>query len=185
MKKTGFTLVELLVVIGIIAVLVTLSMVGVNLAKAKARTAKALHDIDVIYQAIATLANDTNSWPGHQTAGQVCSSSCAQRKICGQDSSSATCNFGVSDTSSGIIATDALYGGWSGPYMPSMPIDPWNHEYFFYTDYRVTNADNQPCGTNDPVIDCRPAVVVGSYGPDGLGAPANVYGADDIIKIIK
>jgi len=42
----GFTLIELLVVIAIIGVLATMSTAAVNIAKNKARIAKAQNDID-------------------------------------------------------------------------------------------------------------------------------------------
>jgi prepilin-type N-terminal cleavage/methylation domain-containing protein len=185
-NSRGFTLIELLVVIAIIGVLATMSTVAVNLARNKARIAKAQNDIDEIYKAIASMANDTNFWPKHQTIDSVCTSSCSNNEICGPDATNATCATGLSASSSGIIATDGIFGGWNGPYMYQVPLDPWNHEYFFDTDYMVKDADNTPC---DGDALCHNVVVIGSYGPDGLALPNGVsppaYGADDIIKIIK
>jgi prepilin-type N-terminal cleavage/methylation domain-containing protein len=181
----GFTLIELLVVIAIIGVLATMSTAAVNIAKNKARIAKAQNDIDEIYKAIASMGNDTNFWPKHQALGEVCTVGCAANKICGADADAVACATGLSAPSSGIIASDGLFGGWSGPYMNQIPLDSWNHEYFFDTKYRIKNSDNTPCNDAEPL--CHDVVAVGSYGPDGrenrLADP--YYGEDDIIKIIR
>jgi hypothetical protein len=67
--------------------------------------------------------------------------------------------------------------------MNVMPMDPWGNEYFFDTDYEVDNTTDAPCDGGIVPADCYLAVVVGSYGPDGVGN--GLYNGDDIIKIIK
>jgi prepilin-type N-terminal cleavage/methylation domain-containing protein len=186
--KKAFTLIELLVVLGIIALLTTLSMVGVRIARDKAKVAKALHDIDQIHKAISMLATDSGQWPGHQAAEVSCGAGCAaNNEICGLDANSVACANGLEDEISGIMVDDTgtPFSNWAGPYMRSIPLDPWNHEYFFDTDYNI-QADGSPCNGSPG---CVSVVVVGSYGPDGLGRPTGAsppaYGEDDIIKIIK
>jgi len=183
-KEEGFTLVELLVVIAIIGLLTTLSVAAVKTAKAKANIAKALHDADVISQAIQTLGNDTFQWPGHQRVGEVATTT--NNEICGTDLSGDDCGARTLEAgTSGLIANDSgvPFSGWTGPYLPSLPIDAWGRQYFFDTDYSV-DINNEPCGCEGG--GCSDAVVVGSYGPDGEGVPdgAGAYGCDDIIKIL-
>jgi len=195
----GFTLIELLVTLAIIGLLATLSMAGVNYARQKAKIAKAQHEINQIYKAIGMFTTDTGVWPNHQQYNTVCSDlpgGCpANNELCGPDVNGVTCvTGGVDGGVMGIILDDSgnPYDNWNGPYMPRMPVDAWNHEYFFDSDYFI-HLDGTPC--HDDLISCIGAVVIGSYGPDGIGDIANALnesnntmGAgnqDDIIKIIK
>jgi prepilin-type N-terminal cleavage/methylation domain-containing protein len=192
-KTKGFTLIELLVVIAIIGLLTTLATVAVRIAMDKAKIAKAQQGVDTIYNAITIMANDTDQWPGHQTAGEVSTATGAE--ICGPDATLPTpgnCTHGLGDSTSGLIADDT-YSHWQGPYMSVMPLDPWQHEYFFDTNYSI-NAGNEPCACGSSAgLNCRNMVVVGSYGPDGLSHDVLVDGAaaanpsnacDDVIKVI-
>lgn len=183
-REKGFTLVELLVVIAIIGLLTTLSVAAVKTARSKANIAKALHDTDVISQAILTLGNDTFQWPGHQAASQVATTT--NNEICGADLSGDDCGARTLDAgTSGLIINDTVtpFPGWTGPYLPSIPTDAWGRQYFFDTDYSI-DINDEPCGCGGG--GCSDAVVVGSYGEDGEGVPdgAGAYGCDDIIKIL-
>lgn len=190
-NKQGFSLMELLVVLGIIGLLSTLSMAIVGEARERSKISSAQHDIDQLYKAITMMANDTGQWPGHQSADVICAG-CNNNEICGPDINSNDCAAGgLDDEVSGITQNDTgtPYANWSGPYMLSMPEDPWGYEYFFDTDYAIKNTDGTPCDGGVVPVDCREAVVVGSYGPDRLGRPTNgtagAYGGDDVIKVIK
>ncbi len=70
-KKQGFTLVELLVVIGIIGLLSTMAVSAVSAARAKAKEEKARADLRQIRTAIDMLAIDSNLWPGGQVVDAV------------------------------------------------------------------------------------------------------------------
>jgi prepilin-type N-terminal cleavage/methylation domain-containing protein len=164
--RRGFTLIELLVVIAILGILSTLSMVAFSAARAKARTAKAQHDVDQILLAVQAMSNDTGEWPGHQPMDYNCGASgtcVANNEICGDG-----CANNLASAAAGIAQDDsgAPYANWNGPYMARIPLDPWGNEYFFDSDYDHT--------------DWGWSVVVGSYGPDGVGN--NLYNADDIVK---
>ncbi len=173
-KNKGFTLVELLVVVAIIGILSTLTVGAVNIARRNAKTTKALHDVDQIYKAINLLENDTLIWPGHQAINEIATSS---QKICSDG-----CTIGLASSTAGITSTDGTYVAWAGPYMNVMPLDPWGNEYFFDTDYHLDNTTDEPCDGGFVPLNCYKAVVVGSYGPDGIGN--TLYNGDDIIKII-
>lgn len=169
--KKGFTLIELLVVIGIIGVLSTLAGAAVSYARSQAKIAKAKSDSNEIYKALTAMSNDTGAWSGNQLIDTVNTTN--GNEICGDG-----CTFGLGAPEAGIETTDGSYSNWAGPYMEDVPLDPWGHEYFFDTDYRVT-ADNLPCNGGGTCFD---AVVVGSYGSDGTGN--NLYNGDDVIKMI-
>jgi prepilin-type N-terminal cleavage/methylation domain-containing protein len=191
----GFTLIELLVVIGIIGLLSTLVTAGVNLAREKAKIAKAQHEVDQIYEAISMLTTDAGVWPGHQPYNTVCSDlpgSCpANNEFCGPDDSLVPndCVKKLNGGKAGILLNDVdlPFSNWSGPYMPSVPLDPWGNEYFFDTDYTVDeNGKPWACGSGTVQID---VVAVGSYGPNGIGKLDEVGvpsgDCDDILKILK
>jgi prepilin-type N-terminal cleavage/methylation domain-containing protein len=190
-KTKGFTLIELLVVIAIIGLLTTLATVAVRIAMNKAKVAKAQQGVDTIYNAITIMSNDTDEWPGHQDKDEINTGTGAE--ICGPDATLPTpgdCTAGgLSDSSSGLLANDGSFLHWQGPYMVNIPLDPWGHEYFFDTNYSI-NAGSEPCACGSNAgLGCRNMVVVGSYGPDGLGANALVVGnstdaCDDVIKTI-
>lgn len=178
-SNIGFTLIELLVVIAIIGLLSTLAVTAVNSARIKAKTAEAEHEIKLIYDAIARLANDTGEWPNHQSIDTVCDVGCpSNNELCGPDAGGGNCpGKSLSDDDAGLTQNDVSipYSAWSGPYMNSMPLDPWEREYFFDTDYEVNAA-------GEPSPGGAKAVVIGSYGPNEQGK--NDYDSDDIIKII-
>jgi len=183
-NKKGFTLIELLVVISIIGILASLSIFSINSSREKAKIAVVENDITQIRKAINMLENDSGQWAGHQPPNIVCADivgGCpANNQICGPDVDGGTCVHSLGEGFSGITADDNAnpYPAWNGPYMYKVPLDPWNHEYFFDTNYSVT-VDGTPC---DGGASCVKAVVIGSYGPDGKGK--DLYNADDIITVI-
>ena len=61
--KSAFTLIELLVVIAIIGILVTISIISLSNARAKARDAKRVADIKQIQTALELFFNDQNRYP--------------------------------------------------------------------------------------------------------------------------
>ena len=150
----AFTLIELLVVISIIAILSFLALVAFANVRQAAKMAKARHDIDAITLALKQLETDTGEWPGHQQIDQV--QTVGSNEI-----------WNLNAPEAGITSTDGNFPLWNGPYMAIVRPDPWGHDYFYDSDYKV-NGENR--------------VVVGSFGPNGVGP--NLYDADDIIKIL-
>ena len=68
-NKSGFTLIELLVVIAIIGLLSTLSVLALNAARARARDAKRISDVQQMQTALEMYYNDMNNYPASATVG--------------------------------------------------------------------------------------------------------------------
>ncbi|PLX21920.1 hypothetical protein C0584_01115 [Candidatus Parcubacteria bacterium] len=183
LNKKGFTLIELLVILAIIGILSSMATVGLNGARIKAKRTKAYSDISEIRKAIDIFANDTSLWPGYQEDDQI--NSDAGNELCGPDENANNCLNSLFSDFGGLSSDDGTYFGWSGPYIKISTLDPWGHEYFFDTDYQI-DANGDPCACTG--IACSDAVVVGSYGPDGLGVPSGAtpgsYGCDDVIIVM-
>jgi prepilin-type N-terminal cleavage/methylation domain-containing protein len=174
--EKGFTLIELLVVIAIIGVLATLSLVAFSTVRRKAQIAKVQSETETIRKAIEYLVNDSGEWPNHKSVEEV-ESGGSDNELC------ETCTHKLSDPEGGLVDTDDNYSGWNGPYISSIPKDPWGREYFFDTDYQITEND-EPCNCPHAGA-CTDAVVIGSYGPNADSDPNNDYKCDEIIKILK
>lgn len=63
LKKRGFTLIELLVVIAIIGILSSVVLVSLTSARAKARDAKRIADIEAIKAALVLYADTNSEYP--------------------------------------------------------------------------------------------------------------------------
>ena len=150
----GFTLIELMIVIAIIGILAAIALIATSSYATRAKVAEATCDLDMIYKAMVLLETDTGEWPGHQTIGEV-------NKGGGNEV------WDLSVGAAGLVNTDGNFPGWEGPYLPSVPKDPWGNDYFLDTDYQIGGVDY---------------LVLGSFGPNGVGQ--NVYDDDDVIKII-
>ena len=69
MRKSGFTLLELILVIAIIVVLAGAMLPVFNITRQEAKEAKAKADLDNIKTAAMMFKGDTNSWPPVGTDG--------------------------------------------------------------------------------------------------------------------
>jgi general secretion pathway protein G len=151
----GFTLVELMIVIAIIGILAAIALIVSSSYHTRAKVAEATCDIDTIYKAMVLLESDTEEWPGHQTVSQV------QQGVVNNEV------WDLSVGAAGLVSTDGNFSDWNGPYLPSVPKDPWGNDYFLDTDYQINGVEY---------------IVLGSFGPNGVGQ--NLYDDDDVIKII-
>jgi len=107
-NNKGFTLIQVLVVVGIIAILAGIAMVRFNSALGKAKLNKAEVEIEMMGRAIEQIEEDTENYI--EGLGQL------------------------DDTTS----PGDSFSPWWGPYLSSLPArlqDPWgtNYAYFFWT----------------------------------------------------
>ncbi len=133
----GFSLIEILVIIGITGILLGIAIPANNGYREKAQIAEVMHELKMIETAIIALAVDTGRWPERQFIGYV-------------NSASSNEIYDLSKPKMGLVETDGSFGSnWRGPYISVIPPDPWGHQYFLDTDYRINGDDN---------------IVLGSYG---------------------
>ena len=164
-RQAGFTLIEMMVVIMITGVL-TAAVVGtVNSARNKANNRTAQATIRSIRNAIHLMEIDTNYWPGREAAAGSASPQPAYSVHCNSSTNEVQ---DLNDAQTGLTQYHAAYPGWNGPYITTIPDDPWGNPYFFDTDYSLGGGVE--------------AAVVGSYGPNGEGN--NVYDSDNVIEIL-
>lgn len=159
-QKKGFSLIELLVVIGIITLLSTIVTAAVNEARKKARIVAAQKTVRELRTAIAMLENDTGQWPMHNPIDYVLSGGGNNNE-----------KWDLNDANAGLVQTDGNFSNWNGPYIKSVPEDPWGNNYFYGTDYDI-----------DPSAGTRNVTAIGSFGPNGVGQ--NIYDSDNIIEIL-
>jgi type II secretion system protein G len=146
----GFTLLELLVVVAIIGLLAAIAIPTYSSYKDKAKIALVRTDLRNIQRAMEMLANDTEKWPGPSDIGVIADSEV----------------WDLNSPAAGLRSNGGFLN-WTGPYINSVPKDPWGSDYFFDPDYMISGIDY---------------AVVGSFGPNTVGQ--NVYDSDDIYLIL-
>jgi len=150
-QSGGFTLIELMICIAIIGILASIAIPAFSGYKDRAKIAQAQSDLKNIQFAIELLGIDTELWPGANEIGVSADSEV----------------WDLRGAAAGLLATDGSFPSWDGPYIASIPKDPWGNNYFFDPDYTM-NGETVP--------------VIGSFGPNGEGP--NVYDSDDVILVL-
>lgn len=131
-RRDGFTLIELLVVISIIGLLASVVLVSLNVARTKAKYAKAQRDMLTLYQAMNAYKSDTGELP---PVGDDCSA-CYAIGNPGRASEWAR----VIDA---LLVSDG--SNWKGPYLQGrIDVDAWGLPYV-YDD----NDVNSNCGPSN------------------------------------
>lgn len=169
--RRGFSLVELLVAIGIIGILSTITIVAVGGLRAKAREAKTLDTLRALRDAIGLLQADTGKWPNG------CKPESVANPEVNLDTAQAALKVrpNVGNQGDGCFWTAADVANWRGPYI-SYNTDPWGHPYWFDPDY----VPYQNCASKTATPQ---TVVVVSFGPNGQAL--NGYDCDDLFLRLK
>ncbi len=155
----GFTLIELMVVLSIIGLLSSIVFTSLNSAREKAKVAKAQTEIKQLESAINMLYNETGFYPGMQSL-----SPCIQNP-----------EIYLNTPEAGVSATDGTFPSWRGPYMSTVPLDPWGTNYYYDPDYACGATTNGCRGSTTA------ARVVQSFGPNKT---QNYGDGDDVVTIL-
>jgi len=165
-KITGFTVIELLIVIAILGVLSSIVLPAINSAREEGDTAKAKSDLRNIRSAIALLASDTGKWPNGCPIAEI-----TNPEIDLNDASSGLAlQPTVENNGNGCEWVSSDVSAWDGPYIKNL-IDPWGNPYYFDPDFR-------PYDNCSSIPDEPENVSVISFGPNG--GTLNGYDCDDI-----
>ena len=137
-NESGFSLIEIMVVLGVIALLTGIAVPAYYSYIEKGKTAEVMSDLKSIETAIIALAVDTGVWPNNEPIGKEGSSE----------------SYDLNTPETGLTNNDDNdFSNWNGPYMtPPVPLDPWGSNYFFDPDYNIPGGPSQ-------------VPVVGSLGP--------------------
>ncbi|NIO07824.1 MAG: hypothetical protein GTO40_07370, partial [Deltaproteobacteria bacterium] len=138
--------------IAIIGLLTAIALSAYAHYKEQANIARVKSELKTIHLAIEALAADTERWPGPNTVGLT-----ADDEI-----------WDLTAPEAGLLSATAAFPNWQGPYIQSIPTDPWGNPYFFDPDYYLSGSNIVP--------------VIGSFGPNGEGQ--NDYDADDVYRIL-
>jgi prepilin-type N-terminal cleavage/methylation domain-containing protein len=172
MKKRGFTIVELMVVISMITILASISVVGIRSAREKSKINKAKADVSRLALAVHNLYADTREYPGHMKRLEYRSG--------GGFGDDGHGWFHSSSSKAGLLIddSDTPYPNWKGPYFDSSIIgdDPWGRKYSISYAYNAPDSQFRHVA----IYSVGPIDTNTSYS----GGGSNVF-CDDIYKTLK
>jgi type II secretion system protein G len=120
-KKSGFTLVELLIVIAIIGILASIGLASFNSSQMKSRDAKRKSDFQQLANALELYYNDKGQYPASDASGNILG-----------------CKAGATDTCTWGSLTVPFSNTTTGTiYMVRLPADP-SSTYYFYVSTGTT-----------------------------------------------
>lgn len=167
-NRKGFTLMELLIVMAIIAILAGLVMTASFIAKRQAMITKARAAISNLETALGMFQSNIGEYPASGNANLV---TCL--------TTSGNCLVGT-----GVPMTPAQVSAWSGSYTHFQAneintngelIDPWNNPYTY----------NNPGTNHGTAADYSDYVDIWSNGPDGADQHTSIPPGDDVTNWTK
>ncbi len=151
-QRSGFTLVEIMIVVAIIGLLAAIVLPSFQKARLEAQNKRARNDVRVLATAFEQLSMDTGQWPSGVPTDSAFGGGANEFED-------------LSLGNVGLMSNDGTFNSrWNGPYVEDMPVDPWGNHYWFDIDYLIDGVN---------------VAVIGSYGPNGQGL--NQYDSDDVI----
>ncbi len=148
----GFTVLELLIVMSMIVVLATVILASLNNARKKGKITTAQSQIEEINKAASLAYIDTGSFLG------------ITEDYCNPSTFGSGGNSPIGD--SNIIVKSTGDASWKGPYINSVPKDPWGVEYWFNRRFYCKSEDYGCEQYVDQVVG-----VIGSCGEAGKPPP--------------
>lgn len=172
--QSGFTLIELMVVIAIIGILASVVLSSLDTARYSARVVAAQGDLRTIQIAVTRLQNDTQQSPGGFSAGACYDSNAVLRGNA----------LEVDHPRAGLLQNDTdvnTFPNWKGPYLNSDTIlDPWGRKYLMESRYLCT--EGEVAEKNGQCVAGEWYSAIQSRGANG--SPINTYDADNIALIL-
>jgi type II secretory pathway pseudopilin PulG len=175
--RVAFTLVELLVVIGIIALLAALVTPAVMQAQVAARNAAIKAEIDMLHMAIMNYKNEYGSFPP-----------CNVLTITGTDQASKHVmrlfprTLNIADEVGGPVYPQTALTGWLGGYTddPTRPVNVnggQRNKLFDFDQSRVSNGRYSPAGKpKSPYVYIRSGTSANDYGTVVSPSPFTIDG---------
>ena len=130
-NQTGFTLVELLVVISIIGLLAGLMSVAIPRAMESGKKAKAKGELTAIVAAVKAYNQEYGRWPGSSTAD-------IDKPF--QDANSKSLLSALSGTNNALVENPKSVRFLEGASTDGTMIDPWGMQYFIILDSDESNS---------------------------------------------
>ena len=159
-KQTGFTIVELLIVIIVIAILAAIVVVALTGVQNKAQTSKIQADQQILSKAIQAARYNTGKALKDIT-GQTATAGYCVTKPAGTDL--ATLSHTTDSCWTVYLATLQKISDASGAMVTNL-VDPWNRPYYIDENEQENTATYGPCGLGKDNVAVFLRPLTGAWG---------------------